>query len=442
MADKSTESINFYLRKGEGYKNAVIYLQFWFNNTRLRYNLKEKINPDKWNPKKQKVKDGTKTADGKHSLNDFLDNVADIVKDAYRDEKVNGIPTPAMIKKYLDGFMNQNRKQEQQQADASGELIRLIERYERGEVDGQKRSEGTLKNYRVTKQHLLDFAKLTSHPLDFAGINLDFYGKFVKYLQTKEKPLSTNSTGNMIKNIKLFMGAAVDLRLTTNRDWQHKKFKKVKTDTDAVYLTESDLTRLYNFDFTSSPRLEGVRDMFVFACWTGLRVSDFKAIKPENIRTIDGETFVIKQTQKTKGIVYIHCNEIVMDIFNKYRQNPNRLPKAIADQNSNLYIKECCRIAGLTDKGRLVSNPDDELCDLIKNHTARRSFSTNYYLQGFPIYELMKITGHKSEKAFMAYIKTTSFDAAKLMAIHNKKRNWQTLLGGLQEEPKALKVAS
>jgi hypothetical protein len=42
----------------------------------------------------------------------------------------------------------------------------------------------------------------------------------------------------------------------------------------------------------------------------------------------------------------------------------------------------------------------------------------------------------------MAYIKTTSFDAAKLMAIHNKKRNWQTLLGGLQEEPKALKVAS
>jgi integrase len=440
---KTTESVNFYLKHGKNYANHNIFLQFKFDGKRLRYYLQQPIEKNRWNEKKQRAKDtGAKTTDGKHRINDLLNTLEQVCIDAYYSELANGTPTPAGIKKHLDAFMNQNHnaekleaEQEKQKEDSKMELIRLIERFEAGTVDGVRKSDGTIKNYRVTKAHLLKFVEDTGQSLDYNSINLDFYGRFVKYLQDV-KGLSTNSTGNMIKNIRLFMGGAVDLGLTTNTHWQNKKFKVLREKTDGIYLTETDLTKLYAFDFSHNPRLESVRDMFVFGAWTGLRVSDFKSIKPENIREIGNETFISKLTKKTKTVVYIHCNPVVMEIFEKYKNNSNRLPKGISDQRRNDYIKEACRLAGLTDRGRLVSDPDAELCDLVTNHTSRRSFCTNYYLQGFPIYELMKISGHATEKAFMSYIKTTSFDAAKLMAIHNKKKDWTTLLGGLADSPR------
>lgn len=60
----------------------------------------------------------------------------------------------------------------------------------------------------------------------------------------------------------------------------------------------------------------------------------------------------------------------------------------------------------------------------ISSHTARRSFATNYYLEGFPTIDLMKITGHKTEKAFLTYIKVSQLDTAKRLNQHMKKK-WE-----------------
>jgi integrase len=86
------------------------------------------------------------------------------------------------------------------------------------------------------------------------------------------------------------------------------------------------------------------------------------------------------------------------------------------------------RLAGLTEKGRLSSDPEKELSQCISSHTARRSFATNYYLDGFPTSELMKITGHRTEKAFLKYIKVTKLDTAKRLNVHIKKRWSEKLL--------------
>jgi len=81
-----------------------------------------------------------------------------------------------------------------------------------------------------------------------------------------------------------------------------------------------------------------------------------------------------------------------------------------------------CQLIGLTEKGRLSTNPSLELWECISSHTARRSFATNYYLQEFPIVHLMKITGHRTEKSFYKYIKISKLESAKRLSIHNKKR--------------------
>ncbi|RYZ54771.1 MAG: hypothetical protein EOP49_04360 [Sphingobacteriales bacterium] len=85
-------------------------------------------------------------------------------------------------------------------------------------------------------------------------------------------------------------------------------------------------------------------------------------------------------------------------------------------------MKEAAKAAGLTEVGRLSTDPKAPLCDCISSHTCRRSFATNYYLQGFPTIDLMKITGHRQESAFMRYIKVSKLDAAQRLAAHVQKR--------------------
>jgi integrase len=181
------------------------------------------------------------------------------------------------------------------------------------------------------------------------------------------------------------------------------------------------LELLYKFDFSNTKRLENVRDLFVFGAWVGLRFSDFSNIMPENIIEIDGEYFIKIVTQKTKELVIIPCHPIVLNIFEKYRHNPNKLPNTISNQKFNDYIKDVFKAAELNEKGRLANDINLELWQCVSSHTARRSFATNYYLQGFPVIDLMKITGHKTEKAFMKYIRISKLDAAKRLSSHMKK---------------------
>ncbi|MBQ2017970.1 MAG: tyrosine-type recombinase/integrase, partial [Alistipes sp.] len=101
-----------------------------------------------------------------------------------------------------------------------------------------------------------------------------------------------------------------------------------------------------------------------------------------------------------------------------------RLPKAY-EQKVNKYIKEIAREAGIVDKVEVsyVENGEKkshlvEKCELVKTHTARRSGATNMYLAGIPTIAIMKITGHKTEKEFMKYIKITEEQTAMELMNH------------------------
>jgi integrase len=220
------------------------------------------------------------------------------------------------------------------------------------------------------------------------------------------------------------MNEAFDLKYTKNLEFKHKKFSMSEVETDAVYLTEKEINDLYNYDFSREKRLEGVRDLFVFGCFVGLRFSDYSTVEKENIVSIDGDLFIKVITEKTDQLVIIPCHPLVLELLQKYESNYNSLPKSLSNQKFNEYIKEVCKKAGLTEKGRLSTDPKKGLCECVTSHTARRSFATNLYLDGYPTIEIMKITGHKTEKAFMKYIKVSKQDAAKRSSQYMKKR-WE-----------------
>jgi integrase len=167
--------------------------------------------------------------------------------------------------------------------------------------------------------------------------------------------------------------------------------------------------------------MEEQRDLFIIGAWTGLRLSDYKNIKLENMVKIDGDLFIKMITKKTKGLVIIPCNPVVINILKKYEVNRNKVPNSVSDQYFNRLLKDACQIAGLTEKGRLSKTPELALYQCVSSHTARRSFATNMYLQSFPTIDLMKITGHSSEKTFLKYIKMSKLDSAKRLNEHIKK---------------------
>jgi len=414
---------------------TLIYLQFLYNKRRLFFSFGQKVKTSNWNSRLQRVKDKKETTvDGQHSLNDLLDSLKAICEKAYKEELKNGIPTPERLRQHLDDFLEQNKE-----APKDGPtLFKLINRFIAGEIKtkGRDKSQSSLDNYNAVKMHLEAFQKTTGYRVDFETINLDFFYSYVSFLKKLKwsggTGLSQNTIAKDIRLLKVFLAEAVDLGMTKNLEFKHKKFTVSEEDTDAVYLTEKEIIHLYNHDFSGHKKLDQVRDLFVVGCFTGLRYSDYSNIKPENIIERDGELYIKMITQKTKDLVIIPANPIVLQIFKKYEKNENRLPRSLSNQKFNDYVKDICREAELKEIGRLSTDPTKELWQCVSSHTARRSMATNLYLEGFPTIDLMKITGHKTEKAFLKYIRVSKLDTAKRLSEHIK-RNWSS---------KILKIAS
>jgi len=180
-----------------------------------------------------------------------------------------------------------------------------------------------------------------------------------------------------------------------------------------VYLNEDEIKQITDAEMDE---LEEIRDLFIIGCWTGLRISDLSRLERENIK--DGLLTI--KTQKGKDNVVIPVTGELQAVLDKY---PDRWPKIPTDQYYNRRLKEVCERAGLYEpvmaevkKGKLTVTAPVPKWQLITSHTARRSFATNLYRRGIPSTQLRLLTGHKTEDAFMRYIKVTKEDNAKDVA--------------------------
>jgi hypothetical protein len=101
--------------------------------------------------------------------------------------------------------------------------------------------------------------------------------------------------------------------------------------------------------------------------------------------------------------------------MDKYDSN---LPPSLSNQKFNNYIKEVCKLAGMVETGRLHSSPEKELWQLISSHTCRRSMCTNLHIGGVNSYSIMAISGHRTERSFLKYIKISKLETAKQLREH------------------------
>ncbi len=401
---------------------SLVYLQTKWNGQRLIYSTGQTVSPKQWDRNKQRVKNNNAaTKDGLHLLNDLLSKLEEVLKTAFRIETVNGgTPTVAQIKKHLDNFFNQNLEQERIEAEKP-KFYELVNKFINNEIlyKGKPKALSTIKSYKTTLKHLKGFEKETGYTISYESITLPFFYDFINYLSAKG--INQNAKNKYIGVLKSYMSEAFDLGFTNNVEFRRKKFGIAQKLSETVYLKEDEIERIYNCKFDNI-NLTNVKDAFLLACATGLRFSDFSTLKLQDIKVYDGEAYIKKSQQKTGAEVIIPLNDMSLEIIKKYKDTKNGFPKVPGNQVFNKQIKTICKSAELFEKGRLTEDPTKELWECISAHTGRRSFATNAHINNIQSIDIMRITGHATEKSFLRYIRLSKLDAAKRFSHHIKMK--------------------
>ena len=299
-------------------------------------------------------------------------------------------------------------------SDYIARYVREMESGERLNIHKLRYGLSTIKNYKGFVIQFDEFCKAMHKRYDFGDIDLKFYDDFVAYFTAKD--YSINTIGRHVKELKIIMRAAREEGLHDNGLIESRKFRVLTAEVENIYLTESEIRAIAEVDLDGDKHKSIARDIFLVGCYTAQRFSDYSTINEGNIRTLEnGQSVIDLKQQKTGNRVISPIRAELQAILDKY---DNRLPKAY-EQKVNKYIKEIAREAGIVDivEVSYVENGEKkshlvEKCELVKTHTARRSGATNMYLAGIPTIAIMKITGHKTEKEFMKYIKITEEQTA------------------------------
>lgn len=383
-----------------------------------------------WNSVKQEVKESNPEA---YEINYDLGTLkAFIAKEVSVHSKVIKL-TSAWLNEKIDSFFNKDKKEDKPQTLFSyfEEFISKIETQPNIKT-GRPVVYRVYREYCIVYDYLKRYSKYKRRSFDFEDIDRSFYSDFVKFLQSidvttskelkraekegvKLKPryMANNTIASKIKKIKCVMNDATYSGINSNL--KYKSAFNLSEDADTVYLNESELQKLADMDLSNNARLDRVRDSFLVGCWTGLRFSDLGQVEERNIK--NGMLFVTQK--KTVGRIVIPIHKTVERILSKYG---GRTPESISNQKFNGYLKELCQKAELNSlvlrtltRGGIRDSKHYEKWELITTHTARRSFATNLFKQGVKAQTIMQITGHKTEGAFLRYLRISAEENAQIL---------------------------
>ncbi|MBL0201312.1 MAG: site-specific integrase [Chitinophagaceae bacterium] len=304
----------------------------------------------------------------------------------------------------------------------TNELYNFIDTY----INDHKatREPGSLSVYKSLKNHLQHFQNDKKIKVTFDSIDYKFFQDFQNYLVTprkvlkpskiklnepkwKEIELNNITVAKQLSTLKTFLNYA---RMHGHKiPDQYKEFKIKKENLEVIALTSEEFEILFGLDLTANNKLSQVRDVFCFACATGLRFSDILQLKREHIKKEDIRLVV----KKTKEMLSIPLTPYSQSILERYAAVHKPLP-LISNQKTNDYIKELCKLAGINEAVEIVrfrgSKRETTVYpkyELISVHTGRKTFCTLSLEKGMSAEEVMQISGHKDYQSFKRYVKIT-----------------------------------
>jgi len=408
MVKNQTLSLLFYLRKDKLNKNghAPIFLRIRVDGERAAVTMNRYIDPEKWNNEAGKAKGNKEDI---KELNNYLSTVKGQILAHQRDMlDRNKVITAESLR---NAFLGLNEKKYT--------LLELFDYHNKqmAEKLGKDFAEATLTRYLTTYSHIKEFIKYKYRKSDMhlTELNFKFITDLEHYFKTIRK-CNHNSTLKYIRNLRKIVNVAVA------NDWLDKdpflKYKSKLEDTERTFLSTEEL-KLIEEKEISIPRLDAVRDIFVFCCYTGLAYADVEKLTPNDIQNgIDGEKWIYTHRTKTENKSNVPLLPPAIAIIEKYKNNfesaySGKLLPVNSNQKMNAYLKELADICGITKQ--------------LTSHTGRHTFATTVTLtNGVPIESVSTMLGHKSIRTTQIYAKVVERKVSNDMSVLRQKLNEQT----------------
>jgi site-specific recombinase XerD len=382
---KTKITLHFYAKKTKANVAGLlpIYIRLTVDGERLEFSSKKFIEKTKWSDELSKMKG---TSEEARSINNYLDSVKSQIIDiqitlTHKREALN-----------IENF----RKRLFDETDSQRMLLPIY-RDHNNRIEGllgNGYAPGTLERFKISLKHLEEFLLWKLNAKDIAIDKIDFalITDFEFYLRS-EKNCSNNTAVKYVRNFRKI------IKICLSNDWLEKdpfvkydgKMKEVETE----FLTEEEIQTIYSKKFRT-PRLELVRDIFIFCCFTGLAYVDVKGLRNDHIGIgIDGQKWIFKNRQKTDTKSKIPLLPIPEELIKKYAAHPkclneDRVLPVLSNQKMNGYLKEI-----------------GDLCEITKEitfHMARHTFATSVTLtNGVPIESVSKMLGHKNIQTTQHY---------------------------------------
>jgi integrase len=393
--------------KSEGF--TLIIAVFCYKGNRIRLSTGYSIPPKYWNNKSGRVREVLEFSDGTY-INEGLNNISSTIHSIYNKHIISGtLPDKVSLKEIIIKSINHSD---------SISISKTFWNYFDDFVEFKRKQLGDVRDYHNSlRKHLLQAEILFGASITFNSIKdqqnglMDVLNNYLTY-EAKgadgTKGLSINTIGKQHKNLKVFLNWCFDKNIVDRFSVKH--IVTEKEDIETVYVTNEELQLIIKYKpKTKIERI--VKDLFIIGCETGLRFSDFTKLSTDHI--INNQIHI--QPQKTKGQLN---NKVIIPISNQVKKiiisHSNKFPKfgknTLSDFNKTL--REIAEEVGIKQKiinHRKVAGKSTSITrrkfELLSSHTCRRTFCTLKFLAGMPVQAIMKFSGHKTERAFMRYLR-------------------------------------
>ena len=378
-----------------------IFIRVTVNGARIEFSTKRFTTSEKWSVEGNRVK-GT-SAETK-ATNSFLDTLKAKVYDYQQqlireDELVNaenmrnkimGIEKRSHM---LVGIFKQHNE----------EIKALV---------GKDFATATYTRYETSLKHTVDFLqwKYKVSDIDIRKINHETVTSYEFYLKSIRK-CNQNTTAKYIKNFGKIVRICLANGWITRDPFVNYKCKIIEVE--RAFLSKEEIEIMFNKEFATD-RLNQVKDIFLFSCFTGLAYVDVKKLSYKNIGFgVDGEKWIFINRTKTDTRSNIPLLPIASTILEKYKDHPqvineDKLLPILSNQKMNSYLKEIA-----------------DVCEINKEltfHIARHTFATTVTLSnGVPIESVSKMLGHRNLKTTQHYAKILDLKVSDDMKVLREK---------------------
>lgn len=384
---QSTFKILFYLRSNHVNKDgtSAIIVRVSIDGERQDWSTKLACEPERWDGKAGKA---TGRSSKSFEINNRLQDIQTILTNHFYDiQRRHGFVTAEMVR---NAYMGITQREES--------LLKLYEQHleDTKKLVGLSKADPTYRKYERMYRRVVEFMKkkynITDIPL--REIKYQFIVDLEFFLRT-EYGYSQDTTYKCMKFFKQVINKAIRAGLITVDPFNGYKISVQRVDRG--FLSEDDLKKMMEKEFASK-RLEQVRDIFVFACFSGLAYIDLANLRVDNIQKMfDGRLWIVTHRQKTNTKVTVPLLPPAIKILKKYEGKylDGQLLPIINNQKLNCYLKEIADICGIEKN--------------LTFHLARHTFATTMTLgKGVPIESVSKILGHTNIQTTQIYARITN----------------------------------